>query len=400
MYTPCSLSGVMKNIYKTADEATRNYAQFAYNVPKLTREETNRLIKKYQEEGDQEAKKLLVESNIQFVLNYVANVYQIGKYVQTSNLLDDLIQDGTVGMITALDTFDPSKGFAFQTHAGKWIKKEVSLSFEKNASGVTKSIYYKRMTKLIEGVEQNYRMRLNRDPSPEEIMGELNMSETVYNNVVSCPGESGMCELTPAVLDIIESDVVTEDAAINRVETALMLDRLAMILMPEEYELMEYMLGSEDAAMHTNITEVARHFNISKQAISKKLTKIKEKIIVEGIFEEAYNELELKMCNKARKFMEADYKKLFNDIEAAYSVIKQERIKEVEALREAEALEKSALNTSDLENVEFELANKDLDIPEMEEDKEMESSQFGKGFSIEEFAKDFFAKKNKNKGDL
>jgi len=134
------------------------------------------LIKK----GDHEAKKKFIESNLRLV------VYVAKKYIKTGIPLLDLIQDGNVGLIKAVDRFDPNKGFKFSTFAIWWIRQEIARSIGNFSRTIRLPIYMGENLKKVTAVVESLSLKLGREPTIEEISKKTRLSTTKIKEIIEC----------------------------------------------------------------------------------------------------------------------------------------------------------------------------------------------------------------------
>lgn len=369
----------MRSIYKKSGERTYSFAEQVYAMPYLSDEETNRLISLAQA-GDIEAQNKVIQSSLRYVLNYISNVYQIGQDVLGAQILDDLIQAGAEGLIKAIKRFDATKKVKFQTYAASWIKKEVSLSFDSNASGLTQSTYYKRINRKKVKFQADFQRRYQREPDEKEIMEHLNMTEKVFRSILQNLEGPEICEITPAVEDALESvNSNTAEEAMMNYGMQRMHEKLEILLNPDEFQIISYMMGLEDDVIHPNYSEVAEHFGITKQAVGKQLVKIRGILLENGLVGTAYEVSGMKPCKKAVACIQKEYMEKHSeeiDESEALQYAKDQNREKEQLLKEIEEVLKM-----------FHQSKRQKPFIEMEED----------GASVEEFAKNYFGGKDRGK---
>jgi RNA polymerase sigma factor (sigma-70 family) len=140
------------------------------NYQLLTKEEEREYLKKAKE-GDEEAKEKIITSNLRLVAKIALHYSRAGVYYL------DLIQEGTIGLINAIDKFDLSKNYKFSTYATWWIKKEIIDALKKRVNMIKIPNYIFLLHKKIDIFENDYLNKNNKKPEIKEIAKALNMSE-------------------------------------------------------------------------------------------------------------------------------------------------------------------------------------------------------------------------------
>ena len=120
--------------------------------------------------GDTKARKIFIEKNLRLVL------YVVNKYVGKGLELDDLVQEGRIGLITAVDKFDPSKGFKFSSFAVDWIRQNVVRAIQDKSRTIRIPVHINELLYKYKNVVSILGNKLNREPSIDEIADEMNIS--------------------------------------------------------------------------------------------------------------------------------------------------------------------------------------------------------------------------------
>lgn len=162
----------MKTIKKTQQDDCTTYFNEISRIPLLAREDEVRLAQLIAE-GDEEAKKELIEANLRFVV-YIAKKYY-GRGLSLS--LSDLIQEGNMGLMIAVEKFDRTRGFRFSTYAFYWIRREILTFISKHTRTIRVPIHISELACRIYQVEHNYLKVL----SPKELAEKL---ETKVEDII------------------------------------------------------------------------------------------------------------------------------------------------------------------------------------------------------------------------
>ena len=154
----------------TVDDPVRMYLKEIGKVPLLSADEEIELAKKM-EKGDEEAKKKLCEANLRLVVSIAK------RYVGRGMLFLDLIQEGNLGLIKAVDKFDWRKGYKFSTYATWWIRQAITRSIADQARTIRIPVHMVETINKLIRVSRQLLQEYGREPSPEEIAAEMDISE-------------------------------------------------------------------------------------------------------------------------------------------------------------------------------------------------------------------------------
>ena len=150
------------------EDPVRMYLKEIGKVPLLTAEEEIELAKRM-ELGDQEAKKRLAEANLRLVVSIAK------RYVGRGMLFLDLIQEGNLGLIKAVEKFDYRKGYKFSTYATWWIRQAITRAIADQARTIRIPVHMVETINKLIRVSRQLLQELGREPTPEEIAEEMNM---------------------------------------------------------------------------------------------------------------------------------------------------------------------------------------------------------------------------------
>ena len=150
------------------EDPVRMYLKEIGKVPLLTADEEIELAQRM-EEGDEEAKKRLAEANLRLVVSIAK------RYVGRGMLFLDLIQEGNLGLIKAVEKFDYRKGYKFSTYATWWIRQAITRAIADQARTIRIPVHMVETINKLIRVSRQLLQELNREPTPEEIAKEMNM---------------------------------------------------------------------------------------------------------------------------------------------------------------------------------------------------------------------------------
>ena len=152
------------------DDPVRMYLKEIGKVPLLTAEEEVELAKRMAE-GDEEAKRKLVEANLRLVVSIAK------RYVGRGMLFLDLIQEGNLGLIKAVEKFDYKKGFKFSTYATWWIRQAITRAIADQARTIRIPVHMVETINKLIRVSRQLLQEYGREPQPEEIAAEMGIPE-------------------------------------------------------------------------------------------------------------------------------------------------------------------------------------------------------------------------------
>jgi len=248
------------------DDPVKVYLKEIGRVPLLTPEEEIELAIRISE-GDEAAKQRLAESNLRLVVSIAK------RYVGRGMQFLDLIQEGNLGLIKAVDKFDFTKGFKFSTYATWWIRQAITRAIADQARTIRIPVH---MVETINKVKKTNSLLLHkngRDPTAEEIAKELDMPVEKVREILRVAQEPVSLE-TPIgeEEDSHLGDFIPDDDALAPADAASMLllkEQLADVLKtltPREEKVLSLRFGLEDGHPRT-LEEVGKEFNVTRERI-------------------------------------------------------------------------------------------------------------------------------------
>ena len=250
----------------STEDPVRMYLKEIGNVPLLTTEQEVELAKRV-EAGDEEAKKQLTEANLRLVVSIAQ------KSVGRGMPFLDLIQEGNMGLMKAVDKFDYTKGYKFSTYATWWIRQAITRAIADQARTIRIPVH------MVETINKTLRMtrtllqELGREPTPEEVAERLNVSVSRVREVLKISRDPVSLD-TPIgeeddshLGDFIEDDSALSPAdsaafSMLRAELATALESLT----DRERQVVKLRFGLEDGRART-LEEVGKEFNVTRERI-------------------------------------------------------------------------------------------------------------------------------------
>jgi len=248
------------------DDPVRMYLKEIGKVDLLTAEEEVSLAKRM-EQGDMEAKRQLVEANLRLVVSIAK------KYVGRGMLFLDLIQEGNMGLMKAVEKFDYTKGYKFSTYATWWIRQAITRSIADQARTIRIPVHMVETINKLIRVSRQLLQEKGREPTPEEIGEEMDMSADKVREIKKIAQEPVSLE-TPIgeeedshLGDFIEDeDAPAPASAASYMLLRDQLDNVLDTLTDREKRVLELRFGIEDGRPRT-LEEVGKEFGVTRERI-------------------------------------------------------------------------------------------------------------------------------------
>ena len=248
------------------EDPVRMYLKEIGKVPLLTAEEEIELAKRM-ELGDEEAKKRLAEANLRLVVSIAK------RYVGRGMLFLDLIQEGNLGLIKAVEKFDYRKGYKFSTYATWWIRQAITRAIADQARTIRIPVHMVETINKLIRVSRQLLQELGREPTPEEIAEEMNMPVERVREILKISQEPVSLE-TPIgeeedshLGDFIQDDnvpVPADAAAFTLLKEQLV--EVLSTLTDREQKVLRLRFGLDDGRART-LEEVGKEFNVTRERI-------------------------------------------------------------------------------------------------------------------------------------
>ena len=248
------------------DDPVRMYLKEIGRVPLLTPEEEVDLAKRI-EQGDEEAKRRLTEANLRLVVSIAK------RYVGRGMLFLDLIQEGNLGLIKAVEKFDYAKGFKFSTYATWWIRQAITRAIADQARTIRIPVHMVETINKLVRVQRQLLQELGRDPLPEEIGEEMGIPSEKVREILRIAQEP--VSLATPIGEEEDShlgDFIPDEDAPAPAEVASFqllreqLEEVLTSLTPREQKVLKLRFGLEDGRART-LEEVGKEFGVTRERI-------------------------------------------------------------------------------------------------------------------------------------
>ena len=248
------------------DDPVRMYLKEIGRVPLLTAEEEVALAKRM-EAGDEEAQKRLAEANLRLVVSIAK------RYVGRGMLFLDLIQEGNLGLIKAVEKFDYNKGYKFSTYATWWIRQAITRAIADQARTIRIPVHMVETINKLIRVSRQLLQQLGREPTPEEIAKEMEIGVDRVREIMKIAQEPVSLE-TPIgeeedshLGDFIEDqDAPAPADAASFMLLKEQLEDVLDTLTPREEKVLRLRFGLDDGRART-LEEVGQNFGVTRERI-------------------------------------------------------------------------------------------------------------------------------------
>ncbi len=260
----------VENLTLTKDvkinDPVRMYLKEIGRINLLTSDEEFEYAKRA-EAGDEEAKRMLAESNLRLVVSIAK------RYVGRGMLFLDLIQEGNIGLMKAVDKFDPTKGYKFSTYATWWIRQAITRAIADQARTIRVPVHMVETINKLARVQRQLTQELNREPTDEEIAKKLGITVEKVREVYKISqdpvsletpiGEEDDSHLGDFIKD--EKSLSPEEYATNEILKEE-INEVLSTLQPREQQVLELRFGLIDGTCYT-LEEVGKRFNVTRERI-------------------------------------------------------------------------------------------------------------------------------------
>jgi RNA polymerase primary sigma factor len=247
-------------------ENIKSYIKEVRKMPLLTAKEEVELAKKIKK-GNKAARDHMIRANLRLVINIAK------KYLHLGIPIMDLIEEGNVGLMKAVEKFNPHKGFRFSTYAAWWIKQSITRSIFDQSRTVRIPVYVNEMLSKYKKTTEKLTGRLKRLPTDEEIAKSMRVSNDKITKMrgsvmkmssLDAPiDEEGGHE----IIDLIEDkNSISPEDEMNTVFTKERLNGLLDGVNPREHDVLNYRFGLTDGKTYT-LAEVSKKLGVSRERV-------------------------------------------------------------------------------------------------------------------------------------
>ncbi len=254
------------DISSTTQDPVKMYLKDIGKVPLLSAEEEIELAKRM-EAGDEMAKKKLAESNLRLVVSIAK------RYVGRGMLFLDLIQEGNLGLLKAVEKFDYRKGYKFSTYATWWIRQAITRAIADQARTIRIPVHMVETINKVTRVSRDLLQKLGREPLPEEVGEVMELPKERVQEIMKIAQEPVSLE-TPIgeeedshLGDFIQDESIpTPVEATNQTLLHEQLDEVVSTLTEREQRVIKLRFGWDDGRPRT-LEEVGKEFNVTRERI-------------------------------------------------------------------------------------------------------------------------------------
>ena len=248
-------------------EALKTYLKEVRTIPLLTAEEEITLAKRIAK-GDEQARKKMIRSNLRLVINIAKRYFYLGIPFL------DLIEEGNLGLMKAVDKFNPKRGFRFSTYGAWWIRQGIIRAIAQQGKMVRLPVYVNELLTKWKKTKERLTQKLNRPPTDEEIakklrvardkIEEINLWLSTKTSSLEAPiGE----EEENQILDLVQNDsVASPDAAVEALFDKERVENLMEKMSDRERRVLDMRFGLDNGKTHT-LAEVADKLGVSRERI-------------------------------------------------------------------------------------------------------------------------------------
>ena len=260
----CSQEGILEGV--SSADPIREYLKEIGSIPLLSPEEEQELAKR-KSLGDSEAGRRLVEANLRLVVSIAK------RYTGRGMSFLDLVQEGNIGLMKAVEKFDYTKGYRLSTYATWWVKQSITRSLADQSRTIRLPVHMVEAVNKIRRAQRALSVKLGREPSNEEVAEEVHMSEKRVAELIQASGDTVSLE-TPVgdedgsnLGDFVADD--TGGSTEEKAESVFLreeIDAMLKGLSPREREVIILRFGLETGRPMT-LEEVGRRFKVTRERI-------------------------------------------------------------------------------------------------------------------------------------
>lgn len=270
-----------------SDSSIKMYLKEMGNIPMLTQEEEIELTKKVAE-GNEKAKEQLIEANLRLV------VYTAKKYIGCGMPLLDLIQEGNIGLMIAVEKFDYTLGYKFSTYATYWIKQTITRALTDQSRIIRIPAHIAEQINKMKKIQKEYLIANEKEISPTLIAKEMNITEEQVENLMSYTVDATSLDIkvgdeedTTIGSFIADISIEGPEAYLERNAKRDAINQILDTLSEREAAILRYRFGLNEDGISMTLEEVGAKFNLTRERIRqielKALRKLRNPIRAEAL---------------------------------------------------------------------------------------------------------------------
>lgn len=249
-------------------EALKTYLKEVRLIPLLTAKEEIELSKRIKK-GDERARKKMIQANLRLVINIAK------RYMHLGIPLLDLVEEGNLGLMKAVDRFNHRKGYRFSTYAAWWIKQAITRSISEQAKMIRVPVYMNELIAKWKKTKERLTQKLKRPPNDEEVAKKLKLSGEKRGQITfwlstttsSLEAPVGYEEDGSKILDLIEDETAASpDEEIGRIFNNERISGLLNIMSKRERQVLDMRFGLAQSKPHT-LAQVADKLGLSRERV-------------------------------------------------------------------------------------------------------------------------------------
>ncbi|MFA5090366.1 MAG: RNA polymerase sigma factor RpoD/SigA [Candidatus Omnitrophota bacterium] len=248
-------------------EALKTYLKEVRHFPLLTERDEIELsirIKK----GDEQARKIMIQANLRLVINIAK------RYIHFGTQFLDLIEEGNLGLMKAVDKFNPKKGYRFSTYAAWWIRQMITRSIFEQGKTIRMPVYMNELIAKWKKTSERLSHKLKRIPTDEEIAKKMKITKSKMKQInfwlsskTSSLDASVGEEDENQIMDLVQdTSAVSPDAGVERAMDKENIEDLMGMMTGREREVLDMRFGLKNNAVHT-LAEVAGKLGVSRERV-------------------------------------------------------------------------------------------------------------------------------------
>lgn len=247
-------------------EALKNYLKEIRTIPLLTAEQEVELSKKIKK-GNEQARKQMIRANLRLVINIAK------RYMHLGIPFLDLVEEGNLGLMKAVERFNHKKGFRFSTYAAWWIKQSITRSISEQGKMIRVPVYMNEIIAKWKKTKENLSQKMKFVPMDKVIAKKMKLSPDKIDQVnfwlstTTSSLEASIGDEDGQVMDLIEdTNAVSPDAEISQMMNKERVESLLEITSKREKHVLDLRFGLADGKTHT-LAEVAKRLGISRERV-------------------------------------------------------------------------------------------------------------------------------------